>query len=153
MPLGFGWEVTTRSSGLQAGLILLIVLLVGFVLGRFTKKPPPPPKPLPLPTKADLDHMSEALRSWMDFSGAIAGWKAATYGAVGVLLGAAGGLFADYVTHGEMSSAQILRAFGVVVFLLGILTLVVILVEVFEPIDSLVRKLKALRAGRSAPGQ
>lgn len=144
MPPGF--FSVTEVSALEAVGVLLIVSVVGFLLGRLSKEPPPPQ---PLPTKADLEAMSGALRSWMDFADAVAGWKAAAYGAMGVILGAAGGLFAEYVSHGEMSPMQVFRAVGVIVLLLLFMAVAVFLIEVFDLLDPLVRKLRALRARRA----
>jgi hypothetical protein len=139
----------TEISVFEAVGVLLAALVLGFFLGRVTKEVPPPPKAQPLPTKADLAAMSETLRSWMGLADAVAGWKAAAYGAIGVIIGAAGGLFAEYVIRGDMSPTQVYRAAGALAFLLGVMAVAVLVIEVCEPLEPLVKKLRALQARRA----
>lgn len=85
--------------------------------------------------------MRDALKAWMELGDKVAGWKAAVYGAVGVVLGAAGGLAADYVTTGDMSSEQIGRGVMVLVAILALVAIIVTVVERFRLVERLIKRL------------
>lgn len=140
MPYAFDVSLSVPAS-FDWIVILAVVLVVGFAAGRLSKKP----EPQPLPTKADVEAMTKHLERWMELADAVSGWKAAFYGAVGVLLGAAGGLAADWVTSGNMSTEQKIRAAAV----LGALTLtvlvVVFLLEMFDALDPIIKRLTSIK--------
>lgn len=111
-------------STLGGVLLLALFLVIGFVLGRMTKE-----GQQPLPTQDQLSAMAEAFKAWQELGDAIAGWKAAVYGASGVVLGALSGLAADFITTGDMSAGQIGRAAGV---LGGVILCTVVIIAVVE---------------------
>ena len=87
---------------------------------------------------------AESTQHWLEVADRVNGTKAAVAGAAGVFLGAAGGLTADWISTGTMSSEAIWRSLGV----LGGLT--VISIVVFRVINN---KISASggSAGRTIP--
>lgn len=132
--------ITTTVSALGAVALLVAVLLVGvgfgFVMGRSSKEV----KEQPLPTKQDLEAMTETLVAWSDLANKISGWNAAVYGAAGVILGAAGGLTAEWVAKGSMSAWQIVRALVVMAVLILLVTALIWTIEHFRIVEKLLKK-------------
>lgn len=120
---------------------LTVFLLIGFAIGRTGKKTETKVvKVQPdLPSKADLEEMRDTFHEWLELGEKVGGWKAAVYGAVGVIIGAAGGLAADWVTNGDMSLAQIGRALLVLVGALLLTMAVIVFVQIFKPIEWVIK--------------
>ena len=128
--------VTITVSNLGAILLLLLVLALGFVLGKTSGKQNQPV----IPSKIDLEAMTDTLKAWMDIGDTVAGWKAAVYGAVGVVIGALGGLAAEFVTKGDISFAEAKRIGIVLIVLILAMVMVVVVVEKFRVVEKLIKK-------------
>lgn len=130
--------VTITVSTAGAVFLLVLFLVLGFALGRTSKE-----EKDPLPTKAQLDAMAETLKAWMELGDTIAGWKAAVYGAAGVVLGALSGLAAEFITKGDMSAAQLGRAVGVLGVVVLFTVIMIIVIEHLRLVERFFKKDKA----------
>lgn len=75
----------------------------------------------------------------MDIGDTIAGWKAAVYGAVGVVIGALGGLAAEFVTKGDISFAEAKRIGLVLIALILAMVAIVVVVEKFRVVERIIK--------------
>jgi hypothetical protein len=125
--------VTVTAPNGAALTLLIALLVIPFALGRLSKEEQQ------LPTAKQLNDLAETAKAWVRVADRVAGWKAAVYGAVGVVLGAFGGLAADFVANGSMSLGQLLRGGAVLgVIFLGTVAFIVI-VERFKVIERLIK--------------
>ncbi len=69
----------------------------------------------------ELMLLAEDTQKWLELADRLNGTKAAVFGIVGVLLGAVGGLSADWVAHGTWSSGTMFRT-AVVLLVLAFVT-------------------------------
>jgi hypothetical protein len=137
-------------STLQAILILAVIFGFALLLAKVSGPKETVIEGAKGPTKDDLDKMAENIHGLLELSERVTGWKAAVYGAVGVVLGAAGGLAADWVTTGEMTEGEFIRA-GVVLGSALLATVVIItLLEHFKAIDWIVRRRRRAKEKRNA---
>jgi hypothetical protein len=126
----------TISVSTPGAVLLVALLVVAFTLGRSSGKRQQPQ----LPSKADLEAMTETLKAMTELGDKIAGWKAAIYGAVGVVLGALGGLAAEFVTSGHISPEEFERIGIVLGGLVAAATVVIYAVEKLRLVERLIKK-------------
>jgi drug/metabolite transporter (DMT)-like permease len=129
MPLAYVIDFSNFAAWVIFGVLLVAVFLFGRERGRGRTPSPAFPSLASLPTRDDLIQMERAANAVRDATDAVAGWKAAIYGAVGVVLGAAGGLASDYVINGSMSASEIGRLAILLVVLVAVVAAFVFLVE------------------------
>jgi hypothetical protein len=127
-------------STFGATVIVLGAVVLGFVLGKIGGKEVIREKASPLPSKRDLEAMQETIHGWLELGDQVGGMKAAVYAAIGVIVGAAGGLAADWVTTGDMSPSQIGRAIFVLVVAFVLSLIFIVIVEVAKPIERLMNR-------------
>jgi hypothetical protein len=94
---------------------MVVALAVAFAIGRLTKKTWHSSDAKKL--FEDANQLTEETQRMLAVVAEGTAYKAAVYSVVGVILGAAGGLFAELVTRGSMSTWGAVRAFGAVVVL------------------------------------
>jgi hypothetical protein len=122
-------------SGPLSWILLAALAVLLFLFGRSSAEKPPE-----LPTKAQLEEMKEAAEVWFEATSAIAGWKAAIYGALGVVVGAIGGLGADWVATGHFASGEVNRLLKVGGCLLAFVVLVVFLLEKGKVVERIFKR-------------
>jgi hypothetical protein len=89
--------------------------------------------------------MKEAVEVWFEATSAIAGWKVAIYGALGVVIGAIGGLGADWVATGHFTHGEIGRLLAVAGSLLAVVVLVVLLLEKGKIVERIFNRFRRVR--------
>lgn len=135
----------------EAALILVALLIVGFLLRR--TQPREVILKLPaIPTKEDLDDAARSLEKWMEAANEVNGWKAATYGAVGTVIGAFGGLGANFVLEGEITLTEIGRLVFATVVLLAITGFAIVAIEWGKIVEKVAARLgHSDEVGQSSP--
>jgi hypothetical protein len=133
--------ITVTLSTLEAALILIALLIGGFLLGRTQPKEVTVKLPA-VPTKKDLEDAAKSLEKWMEAANEVNGWKAATYGAVGTVLGALGGLGASFILEGGITLAEIGRLVFAMVVLLVITGIAIVAIERGRIIEKAAARLR-----------
>jgi hypothetical protein len=133
--------ITVTLSTMEAALILGALLVVGFLL-RQTQPREVTVKLPTVPTKKDLEDAARSLEKWMEAANEVNGWKAATYGAVGTVVGAFGGLGASFVLEGEITPAEIGRLALATVVLLVITGVAIVAIEWGKIVEKVAARLR-----------
>lgn len=133
--------ITVTLSVLESALILIALLVVGFLLRQTQPREVEVNLPA-IPTKKDLDEAARSLEKWMEAANEVSGWKAATYGAVGTVVGAIGGLGANFVLEGEITLTEIGRLVIATVVLLAITGLAIVAIEWGKIVEKVAARLR-----------
>jgi uncharacterized membrane protein YcjF (UPF0283 family) len=140
MPLAFVVDFSNTAAWIILGVLLVVVFLFGHERGRGRANAPKFPSLAKLPTREDLIEMERAANAVRAATDAVAGWKAAVYGAIGVVFGAAGGLASDYVIRGSMSGSELVRLGALLVVLAAVVFGLVVCVERSRLIEKFVAR-------------
>jgi hypothetical protein len=114
------WGAVTLPDPVVVGL--LVIWAFSIYVARF-----------PRSDIARLERLAHATKSWLVIANRVSGTKAAVYGVVGVIFGAAAGLTADFVTTGEMSDGEVFRGVAVLIVFAALALTAVYLVQHFLP--------------------
>jgi hypothetical protein len=82
-----------------------------------------------------LEGIAEKSQKWLELADRTNAIKAAVFGIAGVVLGAIGGLSADWVAHGTWKAGTTGRAFGIGLAILAVSAVVFLVIYKWTPSD------------------
>lgn len=147
---GAKWVMPYAFLGLPISTTTVIVVLQIVILLCVLLMRPQGPKVIQAPSEERLKKAEDAAKYWLEVTSGIAGWKAAIYGGLGVVVGALGGLMADYVISGHMAASAWVRAAKVIGVLATVVTVLIVTLEHFKVLEKMDARRRDRRGKRGA---